>query len=247
MRIGGTGWRGSVVRTMVGAVRRLLDELSWESNARKYRGGGLGLENVLTTEVFQALDFLPRGAFLGAVLRAATGADAARGQAAAEVEQAVVDLVPDDLVEPDLSLRVQPDAGDQLAVRVRIRRGQADRDVAILGGAGGARDAGDCPPRRGTSATAAAGAGLAAAAASEGTRRGARRGCAADRHGECLRAAGARCRGLGRRFLGRLRHLVRVATQAGRAVADYPETDDGTGHTVQRLAASLMEAVQVHG
>ncbi len=95
---------------MVSAVRRLLDELTWEGNARKYRGGGLGLENVLTTEVFQALDFLPRDAFLGAVLRAATGADAARALVAAEVEQAVVDLLPGDLVEPDLSLRVQPDA-----------------------------------------------------------------------------------------------------------------------------------------
>ena len=53
---------------MVSAVRRLLDELSWEGNARRYRDGGLGLENVVTTEVFQALDFLPRQAFLGRVL-----------------------------------------------------------------------------------------------------------------------------------------------------------------------------------
>ncbi|MGB3764446.1 MAG: hypothetical protein WA966_14625 [Ornithinimicrobium sp.] len=95
---------------MVSAVRRLLDELSWEGNARKYRGGGLGLENVLTTEVFQALDFLPRDAFLGAAIRAAVGADAAREQASAEIEQAAVDLLPGDLVEPELSLRVQPDA-----------------------------------------------------------------------------------------------------------------------------------------
>ena len=51
---------------MVCAVRCLLDELSWEGNAWKYREGGLGLENVLTAEVFQALDFLPREAFLGA-------------------------------------------------------------------------------------------------------------------------------------------------------------------------------------
>ena len=37
------------------AIGRLLDEISWEGNARKYRGGGLGRENVLTVEVFSAL------------------------------------------------------------------------------------------------------------------------------------------------------------------------------------------------
>ena len=47
---------------------RLLEELSWEGNARKYRGGGRGLENVLVTEVFSLLDQLPRSTFLGAVL-----------------------------------------------------------------------------------------------------------------------------------------------------------------------------------
>ena len=92
---------------MVSAVRRLLDELSWEGNALKYRDGGLGLENVLTTEVFQALDFLPRQAFLGRVLAGASGASLEHAHA--DVEQAVVDLLPGDLAHPDLDVRAQPD------------------------------------------------------------------------------------------------------------------------------------------
>ena len=39
------------------AMGRLLEEISWEGNARKYRHGGRGLENVLTAEFFLALDF----------------------------------------------------------------------------------------------------------------------------------------------------------------------------------------------
>lgn len=92
---------------MVSAVRRLLDELSWEGNARKYREGGLGLENVLTTEVFQALDFLPRQAFLGSVMAGASGAPLERVQA--DIERVTVDLLPGDLTHPDLELRAQPD------------------------------------------------------------------------------------------------------------------------------------------
>lgn len=95
---------------MVSAIRRLLDEISWEGNARKYREGGLGLENVLTVEVFQALDFLPREAFLGAVLRAAIGAESAREKAAREVADLVVDVLPGDLSHPDIPIRAQPDA-----------------------------------------------------------------------------------------------------------------------------------------
>jgi hypothetical protein len=53
---------------------RLLEELSWEgSSIRRYRHGGRGYDNVLTAEVLLALDFLPRQAFLGAVLRVAHG------------------------------------------------------------------------------------------------------------------------------------------------------------------------------
>lgn len=97
------------------AIGRLLDEISWEGNARKYRGGGLGRENVLTVEVFSALDFLPRAHFLGEVLLAARGADEARGHLIREIEAANVDLLPGDL-RPKLpsgspaAWTVQPDA-----------------------------------------------------------------------------------------------------------------------------------------
>lgn len=99
---------------MVSAIARLLDELSWEGNARKYRGGGRGLENVLTVEVFQALDFLPREVFLASVLQAAVateliGHDDAVENAAAHTDQAMIDVLPGDLALPELGIRAQPD------------------------------------------------------------------------------------------------------------------------------------------
>jgi len=51
------------------AIGQLLKEISWEGKGVKsYRDGGLGRENVLTAEVFQALDFLPREDFFGEVV-----------------------------------------------------------------------------------------------------------------------------------------------------------------------------------
>jgi hypothetical protein len=91
-------------------VGRLLEELSWEGNAKKYRHGGRGLENVLVTEVFSALDLLPRTSFLGEVLRAAHGGGEARDVAAGSVEEAAVEVLPGG---PDLSPggpNIQPDA-----------------------------------------------------------------------------------------------------------------------------------------
>lgn len=79
------------------AIGRLLDEISWEGNARKYRDGGIGKENVSTTEVFSALGFLPRTAFLGAVIAAAVGADAARAALIADIEVAAVEVLSGDL------------------------------------------------------------------------------------------------------------------------------------------------------
>lgn len=79
------------------ALSRLLEEISWEGNARRNRQGGRGRENVLTTEVFSALDFLPRAAFLGAVLRAAHGADEARDAIATSIEDADVQVLPGDI------------------------------------------------------------------------------------------------------------------------------------------------------
>jgi hypothetical protein len=96
---------------------RLLEEISWEGNARHYREGGRGFENVLTAEVLQAIDFLPRKAFLGRILESLPGeiAPAARllGQ---EVEELSFSLLPGGfMLEQSLSsikspLEVQPDA-----------------------------------------------------------------------------------------------------------------------------------------
>jgi hypothetical protein len=85
------------------------------SSIRAYRDGGRGFENVLTAEVLTALDFLPREAFLRAVVRAAHGADAARMMFLAEVEQAEVILLPEEMkLRPSgptyqAQLVVQPD------------------------------------------------------------------------------------------------------------------------------------------
>lgn len=99
------------------AIGRLLQEVSWEggANLRRYRDGGCGRENVLTAEVLQALDFLPRDAFLGGILRASHGADAARGKAAAEIESAAVSILDEVQLNPSApgraeQLVVQPDA-----------------------------------------------------------------------------------------------------------------------------------------
>jgi hypothetical protein len=80
------------------AVGRLLHEISWEGNARKYRRGGPGLENVLTVEVFQALDFLPRSEFLGRIIRSAEGGSPATLKLLAEqVEELTFSLLPGDI------------------------------------------------------------------------------------------------------------------------------------------------------
>jgi hypothetical protein len=51
-------------------IGSLLCDISWSGNTvNKYRKAGKGYENVLTAEVFQILDFLPRTFFLGEVLR----------------------------------------------------------------------------------------------------------------------------------------------------------------------------------
>jgi hypothetical protein len=68
-------------------IGRLLEEISWEGSAVSgYRSGGRGRENVLTAEVLQALDYLPRAQFLGSVVAAAHGADNARARLIEEIE-----------------------------------------------------------------------------------------------------------------------------------------------------------------
>lgn len=95
---------------MTSAIRRLLDEISWEGNARKYRGGGEGKENVLTAEVFQALDFLPRTAFLGAVLDVAERRGCSATTSLSDsVESMTFDVLPGDLGADGWGVRVQPD------------------------------------------------------------------------------------------------------------------------------------------
>jgi len=94
-------------------VGKLLEEISWEK-ARDYRAGGQGRENVLTAEVLVGLDFLPRTQFLGAVIRAAHGADTARNQLAAEAEDLQMNFLPGDFSFGSgagrATLVVQPDA-----------------------------------------------------------------------------------------------------------------------------------------
>jgi len=94
-------------------VGKLLEEISWEK-ARDYRAGGQGRENVLTAEVLIGLDFLPREAFLGRVLRAAHGANEARGSLARKVEELQMQFLPGDFssggVDVKSRLVVQPDA-----------------------------------------------------------------------------------------------------------------------------------------
>ncbi|MFD2078116.1 hypothetical protein SAMN05421678_108297 [Actinopolymorpha cephalotaxi] len=86
--------QAAVNRSVLG---RLLEELSWAgASIRAYRDGGRGYENVLTAEALAGLDFLPRQAFLGAVVSAGHGADRARMKFVGEVEEAVVTLLPDE-------------------------------------------------------------------------------------------------------------------------------------------------------
>lgn len=101
----------SLAMSMVG---KLLEEVSWEQTT-SYRQGGRGRENVLSAEVMMALDFLPRDRFLGAVIRAAKGADNARNVLINEIEDAELRFLPGDMtLAPNRpgndQLVVQPDA-----------------------------------------------------------------------------------------------------------------------------------------
>ncbi|MEU0796587.1 hypothetical protein ABZ342_41550 [Amycolatopsis sp. NPDC005961] len=105
---------GDVPRT---PLSRLLEEISWEGRSVvKYRDGGRGKENVLTAEVLTALDYLPRDAYLAAVLRHAHGAADAAAQAADEAEAAEMVFLPEEFALNSTAagrgerLIVQPDA-----------------------------------------------------------------------------------------------------------------------------------------
>lgn len=74
---------------------RLLYEISWEGNATKnYRMGGEGRENVLTADVLQILDYLPRKYFLGPVINAMHEAESTRKIIVSEIEKATLDMLP---------------------------------------------------------------------------------------------------------------------------------------------------------
>jgi hypothetical protein len=88
-------------------IGHLLEELSWSGRKiKEVRGGGRGIENVLTAEVLQALDFLPRTAFLGAALRTAhAGSSLLKETLLAEVEHAALTVLPGSM---DLFDQVKP-------------------------------------------------------------------------------------------------------------------------------------------
>jgi hypothetical protein len=95
-------------------VGRLLGELSWEGRKiTDYRRGGRGYENVLMAEVLQALDFLPRAAFLGSAIRALHDSATPKDVLAAEIEDADVLVLPGDMyltAKDSRKISVQPDA-----------------------------------------------------------------------------------------------------------------------------------------
>jgi hypothetical protein len=106
-------------QTNTSILGSLLREISWVGGkklAQDYRDGGLGIENVLTAEVLQGLDFLPRQHFLGAVISELRGdVLPLKQRLLAEVEQTSVSLLTDHFyLRPgekshDTKIDVQPD------------------------------------------------------------------------------------------------------------------------------------------
>lgn len=104
-------------------IGRLLEEISWEGALVKgYREGGRGRENVLVAEVWQALHYLPREAFLGEVLKRTSNA---QGQVLRlDTESARLGLLPDEISISD-GVGVQADvhiSTDEALVLVEAKR-----------------------------------------------------------------------------------------------------------------------------
>ena len=77
------------------AIARLVDELSWSGNGiRDLRGGGYGYENVLVTEVLQALDYLPRENYLGKIFTHAHGNEITKHSLSNDAEQLDITILP---------------------------------------------------------------------------------------------------------------------------------------------------------
>jgi hypothetical protein len=96
------------------AIGRLLQEISYEGNARHYHIGGRGLENVLSVEVFQAIDFLPRTPFFVRAIESVAGGSPSTLKLLAEhAEEASFSLLPGDISlargRAKRELTVQPD------------------------------------------------------------------------------------------------------------------------------------------
>jgi hypothetical protein len=108
-----------MTQTNTSILGSLLREISWVGGkklAQDYRDGGLGIENVLTAEVLQGLDFLPRQHFLGAVISEFEGEVLPlKTKLLAEIEQASVSLLSEHFyLRPsekshDAKIDVQPD------------------------------------------------------------------------------------------------------------------------------------------
>lgn len=237
---------------MASAIGRLLDELSWEGNARKYRNGGLGLENVLTAEVVQGLDFLPREVFLAGVLGRATcvvgGADgkAAVRNAAQHAEDARIEVLLGDLSVPELGVKAQPDAVIESPASYvfieakRVRGGafqpeQLAREVLLSAVHGAGRQPvlllilGEPPP------VAVKGHGRATVegAISHGM------DLIEARIGRDVRAVAAGCAVA---YLSWSEILLQIQSAAG----TYENSDRSTHFAVQRVASSVVDAVSRH-
>ena len=99
-------------------IGRLVEEISWAGqNVKKYRNGGVGYENVLTAEILQALDLLPRKRYFAEIIRRSHGRlSKAKSILIKEMEDAKITFLPGNhYLKPSLNshqkaLAVQPDA-----------------------------------------------------------------------------------------------------------------------------------------
>ncbi len=106
------------MKTNMSTLERLLSTMSWEGKlvVKAYRNGGKGMENVLTTEAFNILEFLPRKTFWTPIVNALhMENDSTRRTFLKELDSLTFSILPDNyyLKEPVTSharsMPVQPD------------------------------------------------------------------------------------------------------------------------------------------
>jgi hypothetical protein len=99
-------------------IEQLLSAISWDGRkVSRYRYEALQYENVLTAQVLQGLDFLPRQHFLGAVLEELHGnADEVKRKLVSQIEDVKIALLsgsfylrPSQAID-QVKISVQPDA-----------------------------------------------------------------------------------------------------------------------------------------